>query len=211
VTDLCTASPRDFLLVAGPASRPAALLRNLSHHPEIVAPPPMSIGMALHQAARVAMRSEPAGDFPATVAVGRQNGGIALAQLFQSVRADAGDAAVVILHDPSGPLFPFLEPPAVSLLVLVRNAEAAAAAIGAVGIERVVAAARDALTAFQARVASFGIPVERLVSIEEDRLDADPEAGLAEVCRILGVAADPATIAAMLDPERVDVRARGDA
>lgn len=206
-----TAGSRNFLLVGGPASRPTVLLRRLSLHPEIAAPPPMSIGMALHQAARAAMRGGRTSDFPTTVSIGRHNGGLALAQLFRSARQGSASAEVVILHDPAGPLFPFLDPPAVSLLVLVRNAEAAAAAIGAVGVERVVAAARDALTAFRARVAAFGIPPERMVTVEEDRLDADPAAGLAEVCRMLGVAADAATIAAMLDAARVDARSGGGA
>ncbi|EDP65042.1 hypothetical protein BAL199_21839 [alpha proteobacterium BAL199] len=137
--------------------------------------------------------------------MGRAEGAAELGRLFASVRAASG-ARVVILHDPSGPLFPFQDPPPVSLLVLVRNAEAAAAAIGAIGIERVIAAARDALTAFQARVGGFGVPLERIITVEEDRLEADPAAGLAEICQTLGVASDAASVSAMREPPRVDVR-----
>lgn len=205
----------DFLLLAGPATRPARFLSILGRHPEIAAVSRTGIGGLLYGAARASIRAyrrsdvEPSGQD--VVKHGRLEGQRALAELFAATRAAAGSVDVAVLHDPAGPVFPFLDLPGVSLLVLVRNAEAAAAAIGAVGVERVVAAARDALTAFRARVTSFGIPPERLVTVEEDRLEADPAAGLVEVCRMLGVAADAATIAALLDPGRVDARSGGGA
>lgn len=205
----------NFLMLAGPATQPAPFLRVLHQHPGIVAVSKAGVANHLFAAARVSIRAyRSAGGEPSVqdvVSHGRTEGRLALGRLFRSVRGSAAGADVVILHDPSGPLFPFLEPPDVSLLVLVRNAEAAAAAIGAVGVERVVAAARDALVTFKCRVASFGVPLERIVTVEEDRLEADPEASLAEVCRMLGVAADPATVAAMLAPDRVDARSEGGA
>jgi hypothetical protein len=199
----------DILLLAGPATRPDELLVCLGRHPEIAAVPAVDIGQRLFRAARARIRSSranPEGAKPLDlVSLGRTEGAAELSRLFAGVRAESG-ARIVIFHDPSGPLFPFQDPPPISLLVLVRNAEAAAAAIGAIGIERVIAAARDALAAFQARVGGFGVPIDRIITIQEDRLEADPAAGLAEICQTLGVASDAATVSAMREPPRVDVR-----
>ncbi len=205
------ARPRDFLLIAGPATQPRPVLRSLDLHPEIVAPPPLSIGMALHQAARVAMRGAPREDFPATVAVGRQTGAAALAGLFREARRSSAGAGVAILHDPSGPLFPFLEPPEISILVLTRSPESMAEAIGASGVERVVSAAREALAVALSRVEAFGVPPQRVVAVDQDRFDRDPAGCLGDLCRGLDVAADAGTVAAMLDLARIDVRTKGGA
>lgn len=186
----------------------------LGRHPDVSAISTQNLSQQLFFAARDRIRERRTHQSDAgssdLVAVGRAEGDAALLDAYAKVRAASG-ARAVVLHDPSGPMFPFLEPPAVSLLVLVRNAEAAAAAIGAIGVERVVAAARDALVAFNARVAGFGIPADRIITVEEDRLEADPDAGLGELCRILGVDADPAIRAAMLAPAAVDVRFEGGA
>ena len=203
---------RNCLLLAGPATQPERLLVCLARHPEIAAVSDKHLSQRLYGAARTSVRqcrSAAADDRPTDlISHGRAEGGAELMRLFEQVRSAAG-APVVVLHDPDGPMFPFLEPPPVSLLVLVRSAESAAAVIGACGIERVVSAAREALAAFKARVGGFGVPAERLLTIEEDRLDADPQAGMAEVCRMLGVASDPATVAGMLWPLPDDVRLMG--
>ncbi|MEQ9329900.1 hypothetical protein [Thalassobaculum sp.] len=208
---MATIRPRDFLLIAGPATQPGPFLQHLDRHPQVVAPSPMSIGMALHQAARSAMRGTPREDFPATVAVGRQTGATALASLFRDARNSRTGAQVAILHDPSGPLFPFLDPPDVSLLVLTRSPESMAAAIGAVGVDRVISAAREALASAAARVSAFGIPPERIFAVDQDRFDLDPSACLGEVCLHLDVAADRMAVASMLDPARIDARTKGGA
>lgn len=204
--------PNNVLLMAGPATRPDHLLTLLGRHPDIAAAANVDVGQRLFRAARSTIRKSRSGvdgfETRDLVGLGRAEGAAELSRLYEGVRAESG-AEVVVLHDPSGPLFPFPGPPDVSLLVLVRNAEAAAAAIGAIGIERVIAAARDALSAFQARVAGFGVSVDRLVTVEEDRLIADPEIGLAEICRTLGVAFDAATVSAMLAPARLDARFEG--
>jgi|GEM_PF-884836 len=205
------ARPRDFLLIAGPATQPGALLRCLDLHPQIVAPPPMSIGMALHRAARTAMRGSSREDFPATVAVGRQTGTTVLAGLFQDARKSCAGVHVAILHDPSGPLFPFLEPPEISLVILSRSPESMAAAIGASGVELVVSAAREALAVARSRVSAFGIPLERTVAVDQDHFDFDPAACLGDVCRALDVAADGVTVASMLEFARIDARTKGGA
>lgn len=171
----------------------------------------MSIGMALHQAARSAMRGSAREDFPATVAVGRQTGTAALAKLFRDARGNWDGAQVVVLHDPSGPLFPFLQPPEVSLLVLTRSPESMAAAMGASGVERVISAAREGLAAAAARVSAFGIPPERIVAVDQDRFDRDPAACLSEVCVHLDVAAGGETVASMLGIARIDARTGGGA
>jgi len=203
---------RNCLLLAGPATQPERLLVCLARHPEVAAVSDKHLSQRLYGAARTSVRqcrSSAADDRPADlISHGRAEGGAELMRLYEQVRT-AARAPVVVLHDPDGPMFPFLEPPPVSLLVLVRSAESAAAVIGACGIERVVSAARDALAAFKTRVGGFGVPADRLLTIEEDRLDADPEAGMAEVCRMLGVASDPATVAAMLSPLPDDVRLMG--
>ena len=204
----------DHLLLAGLATQPDRLLARLRRHPEIATVAEADVGQRLYQAARTVIRhrrsaagtSEP-GDL---VSRGRAEGGRALTRLFSDVRAASG-ARAVILHDPSGPLFPFLEPPAVSLVVLSRSAESAAAAIGAAGVARVVDAARDAMAAFEGRVASFGVPAARTVTIDEDQLEDDPAAALAGFCRAIGVAADPETVSALLAPAPVDVRSKGGA
>ncbi len=194
---------RNCLLLAGPATQPERLLVCLARHSEVTAVSDEHLSQRLYGAARTSVRqcrSATVDDRPVDlISHGRAEGGAELMRLFEQARSAAG-APVVILHDPDGPMFPFLEPPPVSLLVLVRSAESAAAVIGACGIERVVSAARDALAAFKTRVGGFGVPADRLLTIEEDRLDADPATGMAEVCRMLGVASDPATVAAMLSP-----------
>lgn len=204
----------DYLLLAGPATRPERLLTCLGHHPDIVALSDGRLTQRLYAAARDGVRRHRSSAVDAeamdVVSHGRAEGGAALRRLYAEARAATG-SPIVILHDPAGPMFPFLQPPELSLLVLVRGAESAAAVIGAVGIERVVAAAQDALAAFQAKVAGFGIPHDRIVTIEEDRLDADPEAGLAEVCRTLGASSDAAAVAAMFAPAWLDVRSEGGA
>ena len=187
------------------------MLRCLNLHPEIVSPPPLSIGMALHHAARSAMRQGSRNDIPTTVAVGRRTGAMALAALFQDARRGRPGSRVAILHDPTGPLFPFLDPPEISLLVLTRSAAAMAAAIGAAGVERVVTAASDALTAAQSRVSSFGLPPERTITIDQDSFDGDPAPCLAELCDRLYVAGDAGTIASMLDLARIDACTKGGA
>lgn len=203
---------RNCLLLAGPATQPERLLVCLARHPEVTTVSDKHLSQRLYGAARASVRecrSAATDDRRVDlVSHGRAEGGAELMRLFGQVRAAAG-APVVILHDPDGPMFPFLEPPPVSLLVLVRSAESAAAVIGACGIERVVSAAREALTAFRTRVGGFGVPADRLLTVEEDRLDADPATGMAEVCRMLGVASDPATVAAMLSPLPDGVRLMG--
>lgn len=199
----------DYLLLAGPATQPERLLAYLASHPDIAAVSDSQLGQRLYTAARSRVRryrsSESGGELLDAVSHGRSAGGAAFMRFYEEARAASG-ASVVVLHDPSGPLFPFPEPPPIALLVLVRTAESAAAVVGAHGIERVVAAARDALSAFTSRVSGFGVPVERILTVEEDRLESDPERGLGEVCRMLGVADDRRTVTAMLAPSPVDAR-----
>lgn len=201
----------DYLLLAGPATQPQRLMTCLGRHRKVSAIYDVQLGQRLYGAARARVRhhrSKPGGArLLDSVSHGRAEGGAAFMRMYEEARV-AFDTPVVILHDPAGPVFPFLQPPAVTLLVLVRTAESAAAVIGAYGVERVVAAARDALVAFKSRVAAFGIPVDRIVTVEEDRLDADPRIGLSDLCRVLGVASDPATVAGMIAPASVDARSK---
>lgn len=204
----------DFLLLAGPATQPQRLMRYLGRHPEVAAIRADGLSQRLYEAARADVRRYRSTAADAglldTVSHGRAGGGAAFMRLYAEARAAFGARAVVV-HEPAGPAFPFQEPPPVSLLVLVRTAESAAAVIGARGVERVVAAARDGLAAFKARVDEFAMPPERVLTVEEDRLDGDPAGSLGEICRMLGVAADDRIVAGLMDHVRIDARTTGGA
>jgi hypothetical protein len=128
--------------------------------------------------------------------LGRAQGGAALVAYYDRVRETAG-RDVVVLHDPSGPMFPFLEPPDVDLLILERSADAVALAVGAGGVQRVIESAHDVVDAFRRRVAAFGISAERTHRVADDVLWREPRAVWPEVCRFLGLPHDDALIDAM--------------
>jgi len=192
---------RNVLLVAGPVTDAQRLMAELGRHPDVAALPPVTLSNALHAVARRAVDAasdgQRRGDSLLTLA--REEGGVALAAYFASLRESTGRPAVV-LHDPSGPLFPFLNPPGVDLLVLTRDAESAAVVIGAGGVPRVIEAARMALDGFQRRVDGFGMDRERIHTVNEERLRRDPQAAWREICRMLDIDAGEQAVAAMARP-----------
>lgn len=94
-------------------------------------------------------------------------------------------------------MFPFLNPPGVDLLVLLRDAESAARVIGGAGMSQVVDAARRALHAFERRIASFGIGEDRIFTVDEERLQREPGAVWPEICRLIGVDVAADAVASM--------------
>jgi len=189
---------KNYLLLAGPTTEPLAFLERLDRHPEISAPPPVSLGEALHGAARRAVQAARAdgSERDDVVRIGRLTGAQALESAFARVRA-ARRSEAVVLHDPNGPRFPLTRAVDVSLLVLVRDAEAAAAALGAIQVERVVQAAREAVQTFRDRVSAFRFPRDRVLTVEEDRLVRHPDSVDREICRMLGVAGTSDAVSAM--------------
>lgn len=189
---------RNFLLLPGPVTDPHRFLAELGSHPEVAALPPVALGNALHAVARRAVDAADDGgrDGGTLLTRAREEGGAALADHFAKLRVTTG-RPVVVLYDPSGPLFPFLNPPDLDLLVLRRDPESAALAVGGGGISRVVDAAREALDAFDRRVAGFGLREDRVVTIDEARLRDLPETVWEEICRTMGIDAAPSAVASM--------------
>ena len=79
----------------------------------------------------------------------------------------------------------------------MRDAQSAAAALGAVGVSKVEDVLREAINRFRDRVNAFGIPPERWVTIEMDGLSADPSGFDADLCRMLGLWCTPEILQAM--------------
>jgi hypothetical protein len=201
---------RNVLLVAGPVTDPHRFMAELGTHPDIAAVPPVTLGNALHAVARRAVDAATDGrrSGEALLTHAREEGGAALASYFARLRSATG-RSVIVLHDPSGPMFPFLNPPGVDLLVLTRDAAAAAQAVGGGGISRVVEAARRALDAFERRVAGFGLSDDRIMTVDEDRLRREPETGWPEICRMLGVDAGADAVASMVRADLTPWSLRG--
>lgn len=192
---------RNILLIAGPVTEPNRFLSELGCHPDIAALPPVTLGNTLHAVARRAVSAASGGNRSgdALLTLAREEGGAALASYFATLRASTGKSAI-ILHDPSGPMFPFLNPPGIDLLVLTRNAESAAVAVGAGAIARVVDAARKALESFDRRVAGFGVGPDRLHTVDEEALRRNPTALWPEICRKVGVDDSAEAVDAMVRP-----------
>lgn len=192
---------RNILLIAGPVTDPHRFMSELGHHPEIAALPPVTLGNALHAVARRAVDAASGGERSgdALLTLAREQGGAALADYFTKLRSSTGRPAI-ILHDPSGPMFPFLNPPDIHLLVLTRDPESAAVAVGAGTISRVIDAARKALEAFERRITGFGISQDRIHTVDEERLRREPEAMWPEICRMLGVDDGEQAVAAVARP-----------
>lgn len=192
---------RNILLIAGPVTDPRRFMAELGCHPDIAALPPVTLGNTLHAVARRAVSAASTGDRSgdALLTLAREEGGAALASYFTTLRASTGKSAIV-LHDPSGPMFPFLNPPDIDLLVLTRDAESAARTVGAGAITRVVEAARKALESFERRVTGFGVGAERIHTVDEDELRRDPRALWPEICRRIGVDDGVAAVDAMARP-----------
>lgn len=202
---------RNFLLLAGPVTDPRRFMAELDRHPDVAALPPVSLGNALHAVARRTVdaadvggergghgggAAEPDSAAAGLVARAREQGGAALAAYFASLRASIA-ASAVVLHDPGGPMFPLLNPPGLHLLVLSRDADSVAATVGAGGISRVVDAATEALSAFERRVASFGLGGERIHRIDEAWLRRDPAAAWPAILTRLDVDADEPAVSAV--------------
>lgn len=192
---------RNILLIAGPVTDPHRFMSELGCHCDIAALPPVTLGNTLHAVARRAVSAASGGSRSgdALLTLAREEGGAALASYFTTLRASTGKSAI-ILHDPSGPMFPFLNPPGIELLILTRNAESAAVSIGAGGIDRVIDAARKALESFERRVAGFGIGPDRIHTVDEEDLRRDPQALWPEICRTLGVDDSAEAVEAMIRP-----------
>ena len=192
---------RNMLLIAGPVTDPHRFMSELGGHPDIAALPPVTLGNSLHAVARKAVSAASSGacSGDALLTLAREEGGSALASYFARVRAATGKQAIV-LHDPSGPLFPFLDPPGVDLLVLTRQAESAAVAIGAGAIDRVVEAARRALDSFDRRIAGFGVGADRIHTVDEEDLRQDPQGLWPEICRRIGVDDSVEAVQGMIRP-----------
>ena len=192
---------RNVLLIAGPVTDPHRFLSELGCHPDVAALPPVTLSNALHAVARRSMHtvSQTYGTADCQVTRAREEGGAALSSYFTALRRSTGRRAIV-LHDPSGPMFPFLNPPDLDLLILTRNPESAAVEVGAGAISRVVDAASKALEAFEARVSGFGIGAERIHAVDEEDLRRDPRAWWPRICRMIGVDDDSQAIDAMVRP-----------
>ncbi len=192
---------RNILLIAGPVTDPNRFMAELGCHPDIAALPPVTLGNTLHAVARRAVSAAAGGarSGDALLTLAREEGSAALTSYFTTLRSSTGKSAIV-LHDPSGPMFPFLNPPDIDLLVLTRTAESAAQAVGAGTIARVVEAAHKALESFDRRVAGFGVGAERVHTVDEDALRRDPHALWPQICRSIGVDAGPDAIEAMARP-----------
>lgn len=189
---------RNILLIPGPVTDPHRFLAELGGHPEIAALPPVTLGNALHAVARKTVDAATDGGRTgdALLTRAREEGGAALAGYFARLRAATG-RPVIVLYDPSGPMFPFLNPPDLDLLVLRRDAESAALTVGGGGMARVVEAARDALDAFERRVAGFGLPEDRTMTVDEERLRRVPETVWREICRTIGIDAGASVVASL--------------
>ena len=192
---------RNILLIAGPVTDPNRFMSELGRHPDIAALPPVTLGNTLHAVARRAVSAASGGRWSgdALLTLAREEGGQALASYFATLRASTGKPAI-ILHDPSGPMFPFLNPPGIELLVLTRNAESAAVSVGAGGIARVIDAAGKALESFDRRVAGFGVDPECIHTVDEEDLRRHPQSVWSEICRRLDVDDSVATVDAMTRP-----------
>lgn len=192
---------RNILLIAGPVTDPHRFMSELGCHPDIAALPPVTLGNTLHAVARRAVSAASGGDRSgdALLTLAREEGGAALASYFTTLRASTGKPAIV-LHDPSGPMFPFLNPPDIDLLVLTRTAESAAVAVGAGAIARVIDAAHKALESFERRVAGFGVSADRIHMVDEEALRRDPRGLWPEICRQIGVDDGIDAVDAMVRP-----------
>ncbi|MDF1790873.1 MAG: hypothetical protein P1U88_03140 [Thalassobaculaceae bacterium] len=201
---------RNFLLIAGPVTDPNRFMTELGRHPDIAALPPVTLGNALHAVARRAVDAASGGPRTgdALLALAREQGGAALASYFSSLRTSTGRPAVV-LYDPSGPMFPLLNPPGIDLLLLTRDPEAVARAVGAGAMPQVIDAARKALDAFERRVAGFGVDPERIHTVDEGGLREAPAAVWPEICRMLDVDDEEQTIAGMIRPMAAPWSLRG--
>lgn len=192
---------RNMLLVAGPVTDPKRFMLELGRHPDVAALPPVTLSNALHAVARRAVYAAANSDRSGTalMTLAREEGGAALASYFTSLREATGKP-VVVLHDPSGPLFPFMNPPGIDLLVLTRDPESAAVTAGAGGIPRVIEAARTALEGFERRLEAFGMSPDRVHRIDEERLRRDPRPVWSQLCATLGVDAGEQAVAALARP-----------
>ena len=82
-------------------------------------------------------------------------------------------------------MFPFSEPPDITLLLLVRDAQSAAAALGAVGVSKVEDVLREAINRFRDRVNAFD-PAGTMGYDRDGWFIADPSGFDADLCRMLG-------------------------
>jgi len=206
---------RNAVIVATAGTEPTALLALLGQHPEIVAPPALGLSTLLHGTSRDivrALRSGPAGaqptsaDYRNSIELARRTCGSAIDLVFSQLRESA-PVSTVVVWDPHGLAYPFIDPPDIHVVLLTREpASAARRLAGGVHLEEITASVEQQVACAIARPRAWGLSEERILRIDEDNLvkqDARGGTGaLHQLLRFLNVASDAAAVRDLLRHRR---------
>ena len=206
---------RNAVIVATAGTEPTALLALLGQHPEIVAPPALGLSTLLHGTSRDIVRTLRAGrsgaqptraDYRNSIELARRACGSTIDLVFSRLRESA-PASTVVVWDPDGLAYPFIEPPDLHVVLPTREpASAAQRLAGGVHLAEITASIEEQIACAVARPRAWGLPEEHVLRIEEDSLAKQDTrggtGGLQQLLRFLNVASDAAAIRYLLRHRR---------
>lgn len=203
---------RNAVIVATAGTDPIALASLLGQHPEIIAPAALRLSVLLHGTSRGIVRAlkfGPTGELPRPFPVARLDT-IDLARktccstvdlVFAQLRGTAL-ASTVVVWDPDGLSYPFIDPPDIHIVLLTRDPAAAARRLtGGVCFDEVSRVVKNQIAEAIARPGTWGLADERVHLLDEDSLS--DAAALRRLLEFLNVASDAAAIRRLLDDRRV--------
>jgi hypothetical protein len=206
---------RNAVIVATAGTDPTALLALLGQHPEIVAPPALGLSTLLHGTSRDIVRTlrvgrcgaQPApADYRNSIEFARRTCGSAIDLVFSRLR-ESTPASTVVVWDPDGLAYPFIEPPDIHVVLLTREPESAARCLaGGVRLAEITASIEEQVACAVARPRAWGLPEEHVLRVDEDNLVKQGAqggtAGLQRLLRFLNVTSDAAAVRYLLRHRR---------
>lgn len=203
---------RNAVIVATAGTDPIALVALLGRHPEIFAPAALRLSALLHGTSRGIVRAlkpgpkaEPPVPFPVahldTIDLARKTCCSTVDLVFAQLRGTA-PASTVIVWDPDGLSYPFIDPPDIHIVLLTRDpASAARRLTGGIRFDELSSVVGNQIAEAIARPRIWGLADERVRQIDEDSLN--DTATLRQLLEFLDVASDPAAMRHLLDNRQV--------